>query len=197
MNEGKASCGKPSRGRYVQGCRCYLCRVANADYAREYRKSTKAMVTKYSTAKARKKVQAWLDEGYSLREIFRATGVGRNPMRTLMTGKHHNAATFKNGRPRASKRMSRANYDKIMKCDRICAPRPNQIVDATALNNALAYLYAHGVTPYRVAKESGIPLGSIYSIGSKEKCTVKTLARLTAAAPTRGTSTSTLGGDGR
>lgn len=27
MNEGMVTCGRPSRGRYVQGCRCYMCRV--------------------------------------------------------------------------------------------------------------------------------------------------------------------------
>ena len=182
MNEGVTSCGKPSRGRYVQGCRCYLCRVANADYAREYKKSTSAMVTQASTIKARKKVQAWLDEGYSLREICRATGVGRNSMRTLMTGKHHNAAKFKNGSCKKSRRMSRTNYDKIMKCDSVCAPRPCQRVDATALNKSLEYLYGHGVTPYRVSKESGIPIGTIYNLGNRATCNYETLARLAGAA---------------
>lgn len=36
MIEHKPSGTKPSRSRYVMGCRCFGCRVANADYHREY-----------------------------------------------------------------------------------------------------------------------------------------------------------------
>lgn len=181
------TCGSPSRGRYVQGCRCYLCRVANAEYSREHANRKKGsqdtpMVGGHAVGKARKKVQGWLDEGYSLREICRATGVNRNAMRTLMSGKHRNAARFENGKPKQSRRMTRRNYEAIMACDRPVSPKGGQIVDAASLNNALAWLYARGVTPYQVSKASGIPLGSIYHIGAKEKCTIKTLARLASAA---------------
>ena len=33
-------------------------------------------------------------------------------------------------------------------------------------------------TPYRVAKDSGIPLGTIYSLGAREACTFATYDRL-------------------
>ena len=78
--------------------------------------------------------------------------------------------------------MSRANYERIMECEAICAPRPNQLVDASSLNRALAYLYAHGVTPYKVAKESGIPIGTIYHLGKRDKCNYGTLAKIAGAA---------------
>lgn len=182
MNDSMTTCGKPSRSRYVQGCRCYMCRVANADYARDYKKSTTAMVSGAATSKARKKVEGWLDEGYPLREICRATGISRSVMNTLLYGKHHNGAKYKNGTYKKSKRMSRENYKKIMKCERICAPRPKQMVDATAFNKSLAYLYAHGVTPYRIAMETGIPLGSIYAMGERETCSYMTLEKFTKAA---------------
>ena len=60
MNEGMTTCGKPSRGRYVQGCRCYMCRVANAEYAREQPKQGRrsAMVGRSATYKARRKRDA-------------------------------------------------------------------------------------------------------------------------------------------
>ena len=185
MNEGLTTCGKPSRGRYVQGCRCYMCRVANADYAREMSHSKgrrTVMVGRERTSAARKRVQGWLDAGVPLREICRATGVRREAMRTLMTGNHPNAARFKDGRPKKSRRMSRANYERIMRCEDPHAPGSATLVDASALNRALAWLYAHGVTPYRVAKESGIPIGTIYSLGAKGACEYRTLARLASAA---------------
>lgn len=183
MNEGLKTCGKPSRGRYAQGCRCFMCKVANTDYERERTHGAKPRMVGYpQVLKARKKVQGWLDEGRSLREICRATGVGRSAMRTLMKGEHPNAARHANGRPKVPKRMSRGNYDAIMGCSDPIAPGDNTLVDATSLNNALKWLYAHGVTPYRVSKVSGIPLGSIYHLGEKGQCTYATLARLTAAA---------------
>lgn len=183
MNEGLKTCGRPSRARYASGCRCYMCRVANTEY--EYGRTHGAeprMVGYPQVLKARKKVQAWLDEGKSLREVCRATGVGRSAMRTLMSGEHANAPRHANGKPKVPKRMSRKNYDAIMGCDDPTCPGGNTLVDATSLNNALGWLYAHGMTPYRVAKASGIPLGSIYSIGKKGTCTYRTLARVAAAA---------------
>ena len=185
MNEGEVSCGRPSRGRYVQGCRCYMCRVANADYAREAAHSKgkhTAMVSASSTSKARRRVQGWLDEGVPMREICRATGVRREAMRTLVRGQHPHAARFKDGTPKKSRRMSRANYERIMACDDPHAPAGGTLVDASALNRSLAWLYAHAVTPYAVAKESGIPLGTIYSLGAKGMCERKTLERLARAA---------------
>ena len=145
-------------------------------------KQKSSMVGAQSVIKARKRVQGWLDEGHTLREICRATGVNRNAMRTLISGKHHHARTKKNGKPYTSKRMSRKNYDAIMGCDRIVAPRGCQLVDAASVNNALAYLYARGVRPCQVAELSGIPDGTIRSLGKREKCTYKTLARIYMAA---------------
>lgn len=184
MNEGKTTCGNPSRGHYVQGCRCYMCRVANADYARTRTTQGKgsAMVGKEATARARKKVRDWLEDGYPLREISRATGIERKVLKTLLTGEHPNAKRFANGKPRLSARMSRANYDRIMKLERPSAPLGGKIVDARSLNSAISWLYSHGVTPYQVAMESGIPLGTIYQLGTNDRCEYKTLARLAGAA---------------
>ena len=184
MNEGMTACDKPSRSRYIMGCRCYMCRVANADYAyrQRHREGKSPMVGAHCVDKARKRVQSWLDDGVPLREICRATGVTRSSMTTLMRGKHPHARRMKNGKYVKSKRMSRKNYDAIMKCERICAPGSQTIVDASSLNASLAWLYAHGVTPYQVAKISGIPLGTIYSLGGKQTCEYKTLARLAGAA---------------
>ena len=187
MNEGMTSCGKPSRGRYSMGCRCYMCRAANAEYSLELKhrekgcKST-AMVKGSSVSRARSRVQGWLDDGHTLREVCRATGVPLSSMKTLLRGKHEHARIKPNGKPYASKRMSRKNYDAIMKCKRIDAPMAQTLVDATSLNAALAYLYERGVTPYQVAKVSGIPHGTVYKIGKSDKCMYKTLERLAKAA---------------
>ena len=145
-------------------------------------KKERTMVGAQCVGKARKRVNGWLDEGHTLREICRATGVNRNAMRTLVSGKHHHARMKANGKPYTSKRMSRKNYDAIMGCEKIVAPRGCQLVDAAAVNKALSYLYARGVKPCQVAEVSGIPDGTIRSLGKREKCTYKTLALIYMAA---------------
>ena len=182
MNEGMKTCGKPSRGRYVQGCRCYMCRVANADYSREQASRSKwahsAMVGKDATSRARRIVQGWLDEGHTMREICRATGVPRKSMDTLMSGRHPNAAKLKNGKPKSSKRMSRKNYEAIAKCTRLNGKAGGQLVDSAPARAMIAWLTGHGMTRYRIAKESGVPVATVYQMEDREKCEHKTMVKL-------------------
>ena len=165
------------------GCRCYMCRVANADYERErlhrnpYSRNT-AMVGAESVRKARKRVLGWMDEGYPLREICRTTGVSRGAMRTLVSGKHPNAA-MRGDHPRKSRRMKRENYEAIMRCDmgrrKISG---GTYVDAKPVNDALAWLDAHGVKRAQVAREAGIPSATIYQIGKRNNCRFETMRKI-------------------
>ncbi len=108
MNEGLRTCGRPSRGRYVTGCRCYMCRVANADYARENAHAGMVdMVGEAETEEARERVRSWQRDGIGLRTISAYTGVPRSALQTLVSGNHPNC----NGLP---KRMKRENHDAIM-----------------------------------------------------------------------------------
>lgn len=174
MNEGVTSCGKPSRGRYVQGCRCYMCRVANAEYAtRHAHDGAFAMVGEPETAEARKRVNRWRGRGIGLRTIELWTGVPRSSLRTLVDGKHQNCR----GLP---KRMSRENYEAIM------GARPDNArgayVDARFANDALSKLRGRGWTYARISRESGLPLSTVHSLAyrPRTRCTKSTHDALTA-----------------
>lgn len=174
MNEDKRTCGRPSRGRYVQGCRCYMCRVANAEYSlRNAHEGMSAMVGEAETAEARRKVNRWRGRGIGLRTIELWTGVSRSALRTLVTGRHPNS----NGLP---KRMSRANYTAIMEAKPDCAR--GAYVDARHANAALAKLRARGWTYPRIARESGLPLATVHAMAyrPKAKCAKRTHDALTA-----------------
>lgn len=187
MNEGERTCGHPSRGRYAMGCRCFACRVANADYEHERahrpdRCRTTPMVGEQATRMARARVRSWLDEGRSIREVCRATGVGRTAIRTLLYGKHPNAAT-RGGNPMVSKRMKRANYEAIMRCDmsrrKIAG---GTYVDAKPVVDAIEWLIAHGVKHARIAREAGIPSATIYQLGKRDTVRFETMKRIAPAA---------------
>lgn len=185
MNEGLTTCGRPSRGRYVQGCRCYMCRVANADYSRENdamrrahrrRMDDDAMVGVASVQKCRRHVLDLLAHGWTKRGICAASGVGKSALSSLLDGHPRNPG-------RQIRRMKRENYKALMALD-VERPRiaGGQVVDAKPVNDAIAWLTGHGMTRYRIAAESGIPLGSIYTIGRSGRCTQATAAKLARAA---------------
>ena len=183
MNEGARTCGNPSRGRYNMGCRCFACRVANADYEHERahrpdRCRTTPMVGEKGTGQARQRVLGWLEDGYSLREICRATGVSRSAMRTLVYGKHPNGKAFKDGRPKMTRRMKRENYKAIMLCRSPESTAPGAYVDAGPVNDAMAWLDAHGVKRAHVARVAGIPSATIYQLGKRKLCRHETAVKL-------------------
>lgn len=180
MNEGMTTCGKPSRGRYVTGCRCFMCRVANAEYARARANRppgdrSGAMVGESAVRRARARVRGWLDEGYSMREVSRATGVSRTVLRTLLHGEHPNAARFSDGRAKLPRRMSRKCYRAIMGCDQPGAKAPGTLVDATPLVSAIGWLVERGVTKYRIAEEAGVSTSTVYQIGRRPLCEHRTM----------------------
>lgn len=187
MNEGERTCGKPSRGRYNMGCRCFACHVANADYEheRQHRPDkcrTTPMVGEKATRRARARVRSWLADGHSLREVGRATCVGRTALRTLLYGKHPNAA-MRGGNPMVSKRMKRANYEAIMRCDmsrrKIAG---GTYVDAKPVVDAIEWLTAHGVRRARIAREAGVPSATIYQLGKRDTVRFETMKRIAPAA---------------
>lgn len=174
MNEGTRTCGRPSRGRYVQGCRCYMCRVANAEYSsRHAHEGMTAMVGEAETAEARKRVNRWRGRGIGLRTIELWTGVPRTSLSTLVSGRHPNCS----GLP---KRMSRANYEAIM--DAAPDNARHSLVDARYANEALAKLRARGWTYPGIAEASGLPVSTIHAMAyrPKERCLKSTHDALTA-----------------
>ena len=136
------------------------------------------MVGEKGTGQARQRVLGWLDEGYSLREICRATGVSRSAMRTLVHGKHPNGKAFKDGRPKMTRRMKRENYKAIMLCRSPESTAPGAYVDAGPVNDAMAWLDAHGVKRAHVARVAGIPSATIYQLGKRKLCRHETAVKL-------------------
>ena len=177
------SCGKPSRGRYVQGCRCYMCRVANSEYslAHAHGVNEKKMLGRESANKLRRRVKEMLDNGWTKRGICREAGVPRSALATLLGG-HRNTPTKTSGEKKRTCKVSAKTAKAINALPLHPRKRADgELIDAAPVNATLAALYSVGITPYQVAKESGIPLGSIYSIGDKEKCTYRTMKRLALA----------------
>jgi len=109
MNEGIKTCGKPSRSRYIMGCRCNMCKSANDEYEYERVRGVRYMTTPKETEKARRRVQKWRDKGFGLRKIAAVTGVHRSSLNTLMNHTHKNCG-------RKTKRMRLDNYEQIMEC---------------------------------------------------------------------------------
>ena len=161
--DGIVSCGNPSRGRYVSGCRCYMCRVANADYQREMehrrKAGTGAMVGAAKTRGARRRVEEWRKLGIGLREIEFWTGVPRSSLQTLVAGNHPNC----NGLPL---RMSRANHDAIM-ATHIPERAPGALVDSKATLRRMDELAAKGMSYAEMSRRSGLPKATVYQLKYK------------------------------
>jgi len=187
MNEGLRTCGKPSRGRYVRGCRCYMCRVANAEYSLEQshrrdggrRPRDTPMVSAWSTQQCRKHVRELLDHGWTKRGICAASGVGRKELRSLLEG-HRNTPTSKDGSRRATQRMRRANHDALMALDGEPPKRGGDRVDSAPAVNAVRWLHAHGVGYARIAEASGISYSTVrkLALDPSPTCTQATVERL-------------------
>lgn len=96
-----ATCGRPSRGRYVQGCRCAGCTAANGAYwhSREKDKAKERWGAKepyWSDAEPpRRHLLYLLDHGYTKRGICRDYGVSRPTMRNLLTAHHRTGKPVK------------------------------------------------------------------------------------------------------
>ena len=177
LNDTLTSCGNPSRGRYVMGCRCFMCRVANAEYYHRRRACEEGaeqgtMVGKAKTAAARRRVERWRGLGYGLREIEFWTGVSRSSLRTLVSGKHPNC----NGLP---SRMSRANHDAIMAA-RLPEMAPGALVDSAPTLRIIDELHAGGMAYAEIVRRSGLSRATIYKLERQRpsKVTQRTATRI-------------------
>ena len=167
------SCGKPSRGSYNQGCRCYMCRVANSEYERARREGAEpAMVGAAKTRNARRRVEDWQRRGIGLREIEFWTGVSRSSLRTLVRGKHPNC----NGLP---KRMSRANHEAIMSTH-IPEHAPGALVDSRVTLRYMDIMREAGLSYAEMARRAGVSRSTIYKLAEQrpERVTQQTATRI-------------------
>jgi len=187
MNEGLKTCGRPSRGRYVQGCRCFMCRVANAEYSvenaamkREHRRrmDADAMVGAHCVGRCRTHVLDLLAHGWTKRGICAAAGVNRKAVDYLLDGHPRNPG-------RQIRRMRRGNYRALMALEADHPYiAPGQLVDAQPVEEAIRWLVAHGMSVARISRESGIALPTVYHLRDKRggRCEQQTAAKLARAA---------------
>lgn len=95
------TCGKPSRGHYIQGCRCAACTAANNAYekqrVKEVAKEQWGAKDPYWTdaEPARKHMRYLLDHGFTKRGISRDYGIPRPTIHNLMTAHHRTGQPVK------------------------------------------------------------------------------------------------------
>lgn len=173
MNEGITSCGHPSRGRYVQGCRCYRCRVANAAYSLEQAHgNADAQAGIRSVERCRWRIGELLAHGWTRRGICAAADVSRSALRHIVDGDPRYATR---------RRIDRGVYGRIMALD---VDRPyiagGQLVDAQPAANAVRWLVAHGMSVAELSRRTGISRSVLDNLksGRSERCMQHTAARL-------------------
>lgn len=186
MNEGLRTCGKPSRGRYVQGCRCYMCRVANAEYAlaQSHGENEPLMATPAQTSACRARVNKLTEGGWSLRQICEEAGVPRSSLRSLMRG-HGNTPVSKRGACAGEKvthKMSRDNCRAIMALPMRPRIADAALVDGMPLARGVKWALAHGHNCAAIARDAGIDKQAVYRLAHAEEavtvrhCTMRRLA---------------------
>lgn len=169
VNEGLKTCGKPSRGRYVQGCRCYMCRVANAEYAlaQSHGENEKAMVGRGCCDRARARIGELLESGWSLNQVCRCSGVPESSIHALLYG-HGNTPTFKGGGKRRTSKMRRENYVAIMALPDRPTVADAALVDGMALARGVRWAAAHGHSCAAMARDAGIGAQIVYRLRDAE-----------------------------
>lgn len=192
-NVGTLDCGKSSRAQYVLGCRCFACRLASADYERERERRKKegnrsdsAMVGSTATETCRRHVNELLANGWTKRGISRASGVSRNSLNVLLTGRHHHARVSKGtGTPFKSKRMMRSNYKALMALDGDRRLASGELVDnGRQVQRIIRYAFSCGLSAREISEATGIPKDTVYSLKYRDRacCKAKTLAAMASSA---------------
>lgn len=154
-------CDKPSRGRYVQGCRCDGCREANRLYYHENQRKNLLIevgeeVGGFVDAEpVRRKVRQLMLQGYTQREICRLSGISRTTMAGIMR-RHH-----RTGKP-------------VKKCkreikDAICSIRGNRNIKGKSLVSAEVMRghvreWSEWLTPLEIADSLGIARDTVYRL---------------------------------
>lgn len=156
-----SECGNPSRGRYVQGCRCDACREANRLYHRANQRKNLLIevgrdVSGFVEAEpVRRKVRHLVSQGYTLREICRLSGVSRTTMSQLM------GAHWRTGKP--VKRCRRETKDAICAIKGRRNLRARTLVDAEVMAGNVRE-WAEWLTPLEIADALRIKRDTVYRL---------------------------------
>ena len=141
------TCGKPSRGRYVQGCRCDACRAAN----RAYERSTRLYGFQSSFVDAkpvRAHIAKLLASGYTKREICRASGVSRTTLRAIMEYHHRTGKPVSKVNASAAKKILAINGRRSLK--------GKQLVDARYVRIGIEKCTSAGMSVASISRITGI-----------------------------------------
>lgn len=164
------TCGKPSRGQYNLGCRCYLCTIANSDY--EYRRSHGLTVKQFVNAgPVRRHIKKLLASGLTRREICRLAGISRSAIYNILVA-HHST-----GRP--VKRLAIETHRALM----AVKPGMHSYGKGTRVpaDNFIArvdWLVAHGVRVAEIIRVTGIDRATLYGRHKRTHINALTAKRL-------------------
>lgn len=153
-----------TRFRYLGGCRCVRCRVANADYSRRYRADREdGQLTEVFARKARRHLLALERSDMTLEAISSACGLGRLLLRGI--------------RSRRVKKIRRRQELAIL------AVHPDSEVDAAIVPagptwEKLRELESEGFTKSELARRLGLKCGRLYL--SRKRIRKATKARVDA-----------------
>ena len=173
--QGMKDCGKASSGRYANGCRCDACKAARATYVR-FRQRRKAMEafgypkTFVDAEPVRKRLLEMREEGYTVGEIERLSGVGKT-QQYYITGKH-----WRTGKPvRKVKRETKDAIFGIPKGRRQLAMR--QRVSSEWMAGWVREYKDAGMSDSLMSRMTGIDRHTFGKLlnGTKGKCEARTL----------------------
>ena len=157
-------CGRASRGRYVQGCRCDACRAANRAYERKTR--LYGFESTFVDAEpVRLHVERLLGAGYTRREICRVSGVCRSTLRAITTAHH------RTGEP--VRKVNAGAAARIMAVDGQRRLRGAQLVSAKRIRDVLRELTDAGMSVAAVSRRTGIDRQTLDAVRSYKQVSVE------------------------
>lgn len=187
MSETIETCERPSRGRYVSGCRCPGCKEANRAYQTRWSRRARKkgqLATPYvgatETRQARERVRCLMGSGIPLKAISAATGVTRSALRVLLGLEpctHPSRRT--NGSLVETKRMSRKNYFAIMECEMFDVA-DGALVSARQTVRIVHEAHRLGLPVRTIARICGISPSTAYHLSHMEDDTDELIIARTA-----------------
>ena len=181
--QGMEDCGKARKGRYVMGCRCDACKAARSAYerSRRRRKAAEAFgkpTTFVDAEPVRKRLLDLREEGYTVKEIERLSGVGHTQQYQI-TVRH-----WRTGKPVA--KVRRETKDAIFGIPRgRRSLTKGQRVDASWMSGWLAEYRDAGMSVAEMSRTTGIDRQVLDSLlnGRRERCEARTLHAFVVAKP--------------